>query len=81
MRYPRLLEAQGGAAASTTVDFLVTIGNVELFHSWYLLATVLGNAAGATNFYLGRHYVFRAPQQGAPAQGVRYLLCGWAVCC
>lgn len=75
MRYLRLLKAQAAWAASTAVDFLVTIGTVELFHRWYLLATVLGNAAGgATNFYLGRHYVFRAPQQGAPAQGVRYFM-------
>ncbi|MGI4884527.1 MAG: GtrA family protein [Janthinobacterium lividum] len=75
MRYPRLLKAQAASAVSTAVDFLVTIGGVELFHSWYLLATVLGNAAGgATNFYLGRYYVFKAPEQGAPAQGMRYFV-------
>lgn len=75
MRYPTLLKAQAASAVGTAVDFLVTIGCVELLHSWYLPATVLGNAAGGvTNFYLGRHYVFRAPQQGAPAQGVRYFI-------
>ena len=74
MRYPTILKAQAASAVSTAVDFLVTIGCVEGLHAWYLLGTVLGNAAGgATNFYLGRHFVFRAPEQGAPAQGVRYF--------
>lgn len=75
MRYTRLLKAQAASAAGTTVDFLVTIGLVEGLHCWYLLATALGNAAGGiTNFYLGRHLVFKATQQRARLQGVRYLV-------
>ena len=75
MRYARLLKAQAAAATGTAVDFLVTIGCVEGLHCWYLLATALGNAAGGlTNFYLGRHLVFKAAQQRARPQGVRYLV-------
>ena len=74
VRLPRLLKAQAASLAGTAVDFLVTIGCVEGLHSWYLLATVLGNTAGGiTNFYLGRHLVFKASQQNAQGQGVRYF--------
>ncbi len=74
MRYRRFLQAQAAAAVGTAADFLVTIVCVEVLHSWYLLATVLGNVAGGVvNFYLGRYYVFRAAQQSAPAQGIRYF--------
>ncbi|WP_223649253.1 GtrA family protein [Hymenobacter psoromatis] len=71
----RFLRAQAAAATGTAVDFLVTVALVEGLHSWYLLATALGNAAGGlVNFYLGRHYVFQAPNQQASAQGGRYFL-------
>jgi len=75
VRTLRFVKAQAASAAGTAVDFLVTIVCVEVFHSWYLLATALGNAAGGvTNFYLGRYFVFKAPEQRARAQGVRYFL-------
>lgn len=75
MRFPRLVKAQVVSLTSTAVDFLVTIGCVEGLHVWYLTATVLGNTAGGiTNFYLGRHLVFRATQGAAHWQGVRYFL-------
>ncbi len=75
MRYPRLVKAQAASLAGTAIDFLVTVGCVEVLHSWYLPATVLGNVAGGiTNFYLGRYFVFNAAQRGAPAQGARYFL-------
>nr|WP_262906097.1 GtrA family protein [Hymenobacter terricola] len=70
-----MLRVQAASAAGTAVDFLVTIACVEVLHSWYVLATVLGNVAGGlTNFYLNRHLVFRATQQRAPVQGARYLV-------
>jgi putative flippase GtrA len=70
-----LLKAQAASAAGTIVDFLVTIVCVEVFHSWYLLGTMLGNTAGGlTNFYLGRHLVFKVSQQRARQQGIRYLM-------
>lgn len=75
MRYARLLKAQAASAAGTAVDFLVTIGLVAGLHCWYVLATALGNAAGGlTNFYLGRHLVFKVARQRARPQGVRYLV-------
>jgi putative flippase GtrA len=75
VRYPKFVKAQAAAATGTAVDFLVTIVCVEVFHSWYLLATALGNAAGGiTNFYLGRHLVFKVSQPRVRQQGIRYFL-------
>jgi putative flippase GtrA len=75
VRYSRFLKAQAASAAGTAADFLVTIICVEVFHSWYLLGTVLGNVAGGvTNFYLGRHHVFNVPDQRADTQGIRYFI-------
>ena len=75
VHYRRFLQAQAAAAVGTAADFVVTIACVEGLHAWYLPATVLGNVAGGVvNFYLGRYYVFRAPQQPVPAQGFRYFL-------
>ena len=75
MHITRLLKAQAASAAGTAIDFLATIVCVEVFHSWYLLATAIGNAAGGiTNFYLGRHLVFKVSQQQARLQGVRYFI-------
>ncbi|HEX8427055.1 GtrA family protein [Hymenobacter sp.] len=74
MRYPRFLKAQVSSLAATVVDFVVTIGCVEVLHSRYLAATILGNIAGGiTNFSLGRYFVFDATKQNARAQGGRYL--------
>lgn len=78
MTTPRFLAAQLASVAGTAVDFMVTVACVEFLQVWYLGATMLGNAAGgATNFYLGRHYVFAATGQRAAAQAGRYLLV-WA---
>jgi putative flippase GtrA len=75
VHYSRLIKAQAASLAGTIVDFLVTITCVEVLHSWYLLATVLGNAAGGiTNFYLGRYLVFQASQHSAQLQGIRYFI-------
>jgi putative flippase GtrA len=75
VRFPRLVKAQVASLLGTGADFLVTITCVEVLHSWYLLATVLGNVAGGiTNFYLGRYFVFHASQESTPAQGARYFL-------
>jgi putative flippase GtrA len=71
----RLLKAQAASAAGTAIDFLTTIVCVEVFHSWYLLGIALGNVAGGiTNFYLGRHLVFKVSQQQARLQGIRYFI-------
>lgn len=74
MQFYRLLKAQAASAAGTATDFLVTIVCVEVLNSWFLLATVLGNTAGGiTNFYLGRHLVFKVSQQRARQQAIRYF--------
>ena len=75
MTSTRFLAAQAASMAGTVVDFAVTVTCVEVLQVWYLAATVLGNGAGgATNFYLGRHYVFAAGGQGVSTQAFRYLL-------
>jgi putative flippase GtrA len=75
VRLPRFLKAQAASLAGSTIDFLVTVACVEVLHNSYLLATVLGNAAGGlVNFELGRHQVFEADQQRAPTQGLRYFV-------
>lgn len=74
MYYPRFIKAQAASLASTAVDFVVTIGCVEVLHSWYLAATILGNIAGGiTNFCLGRYFVFEATQQNVRTQSGRYV--------
>jgi putative flippase GtrA len=75
VRYPRFLKAQAASLAGSAVDFLVTIGLVEGLHVWPVAATMLGNVAGGiTNFYLGRHHVFKVSHQQVASQGVRYAL-------
>ena len=74
----RFLAAQAASFAGTAADYLVAIVGVEIMGLSYLPAVVLGSTAGgATNFYLGRHYVFGAGRQGLTGQAYRYLLV-WA---
>lgn len=75
MQLTRFFSAQAASLAGTAVDYVVTIGAVELLHLYYLPAIVLGSmAGGSTNFYLGRQCVFAQDAQALPAQAYRYLL-------
>jgi len=75
VRYPRFLKAQAASLTGSAVDFLVTIGLVEGLRVWPVAATMLGNVAGGiTNFYLGRHLVFKVSHQQVASQSVRYAL-------
>ncbi len=61
--------------AATVVDFLVTVVAVELFGSWYVLATVAGTVSGGiTHFSLGRNWVFHSADPDVAAQAVRYFV-------
>jgi len=71
----RFLKAQAAALAGSAVDFLTTICLVEGLHTGPVVATMLGNVAGGvTNFYLGRHQVFKVSQHRAASQGARYAV-------
>jgi len=75
MNFRRFLKAQAASLASSAVDFLTTICLVEGLHAGPVAASVVGNVAGGvTNFYLGRHQVFKVSQHRAASQGVRYAV-------
>ena len=40
------IKAQAASLAATIVDFAVTIILVEVFHCWYLAASVIGTISG-----------------------------------
>jgi putative flippase GtrA len=66
---------QLGAVAATAVDFATMIVGVQ----WIGLSPVAGTAAGATlgaatNFALGRGWVFSRQSQHVAVQGARYGL-------
>ncbi|WP_026768397.1 GtrA family protein [Asinibacterium sp. OR53] len=69
------IKAQAASLAATIVDFAVTIILVEVFHCWYLAASVIGTiSGGVANFMLGRRWVFKATEKGIPMQAIKYLL-------
>jgi membrane protein YqaA with SNARE-associated domain len=75
MNNRRFLKAQASSLAGSAADFLTTICLVEGLHLWPVVATMLGNVAGGvTNFYLGRHHVFKVSQHRAASQGGRYVV-------
>lgn len=69
------IKAQAASLPATIVDFAVTIILVEVFHCWYLAASVIGTiSGGVANFVLGRRWVFKATEKGIPIQAIKYLL-------
>jgi putative flippase GtrA len=66
---------QLGALAATAVDFATMIALVERFHLSPVTGTAVGASLGAaTNFVLGRIWVFRQNAGHWAAQAVRYAL-------
>ena len=64
---------QVGAITATAVDFLVMVALVEILRAPPALAAALGAMAGAaTNFVLGRRWVFRVRSAAVLAQAGRY---------
>ncbi len=69
------LKAQAASLAATVVDFGVTILLKEVFHCWYLLASVLGTISGGiVNFSMNRSWVFQANDQKIYLQAIKYIL-------
>jgi putative flippase GtrA len=63
------------AAMATAVDFGTLIFCVEVLGLWYGFGTVLGALFGAaTSFWLGRVWSFKATEEQAHKQAVRYAL-------
>ena len=74
------VKAQASSFISSAVDFLTTIVLKELFSVWYVTASFIGTImGGATNFVLGRVWVFKKKKEKTiPLQAFKYLLvwCG-----
>jgi len=69
------IKAQASSIISTCFDILTTIVFKEFFQFWYLLASIAGTfAGGATNFALGRHWVFDGKGKKMHRQIIKYII-------
>jgi putative flippase GtrA len=69
------LKAQAALIVGSVADFLLTILLAEVFHCWYIAATVSGNIAGAfAQFILSRNWAFRAENGSISRQSIRFIL-------
>ena len=69
------IKAQAASLTATIVDFTVTILLKEVFHCWYLLASILGTiSGGVVNFTMNRSWVFHANDQKIQYQAIKYIL-------
>jgi putative flippase GtrA len=69
------IKAQTSSIISTLIDFSVTVIFKEFFKFWYLIASIAGTfAGGATNFALGRHWVFDAKGKTMYRQIIKYII-------
>lgn len=69
------IKAQFSSIIAFGVDFVMTIVFTELFHFWYLAASIMGSVAGAiTHFTLGRGWVFDRAGKKIPLQALKYLI-------
>jgi putative flippase GtrA len=69
------IKAQAASVAATIVDFAITIVLKEVFHCWYLLASILGTiSGGVVNFLMNRSWVFGAKDRKIHFQAVKYVL-------
>ena len=67
------IKAQAASLTATAVDFAVTVILKELFHCWYLLASILGTLCGGmVNFSMNRRWVFRVRDKKIRFQMIRY---------
>ena len=67
------IKAQAASLSATAVDFSVTVILKELFHCWYLLASILGTLCGGiVNFSMSRRWVFRARDKKIHVQVIKY---------
>jgi putative flippase GtrA len=71
----RFAKSAATSVFTTSLDFALLAGLVELAHVNYVLATFLGTVLGAsTNFLINRRWAFQATAGHAGHQALRYLL-------
>jgi putative flippase GtrA len=69
------IKAQAASLTATIVDFSVTVLLKEVFHCWYLLASILGTiSGGVVNFSMNRSWVFKAHNKKIHFQAIKYVL-------
>ena len=69
------IKAQATSLLASSVDFLVTIIGVSLWHSWYLSASLMGAVCGGVaNFFVARTWAFTASSQPIGLQFRRFVL-------
>lgn len=69
------LKAQAASFTATVLDFSITVLLKEVFHCWYLLASVLGTiTGGVVNFSMNRSWVFQAHNKKIHFQAMKYVL-------
>lgn len=69
------IKAQAASLTATVVDFVITILLKEVFHCWYLVASVLGTVSGGVvNFMMNRSWVFQAREKKIHHQAIKYVL-------
>ncbi|WP_461453082.1 GtrA family protein [Mucilaginibacter sp.] len=69
------IKAQASSIISTGADLLTTVICKEFLGIWYVAASFIGTfVGGATNFGLGRRWVFDGRHKKVPVQLVKYLI-------
>lgn len=69
------LKVNAASLTASICDYLVTILMVKFLHADPLVAGVTGTFFGGTvNFFIGRHWIFKAHDSSISLQGKRYLL-------
>jgi putative flippase GtrA len=69
------IKAQASSIISTFFDFLTTVVCKEFFYFWYVIASLIGTlVGGATNFALGRAWVFDRKGKKIPVQVAKYII-------
>jgi putative flippase GtrA len=69
------VKAQASSLIASLFDFLTTVVCKEFFYLWYVVANIIGTiVGGATNFVLGRVWVFHKKEKSAPKQILKYIL-------
>jgi putative flippase GtrA len=69
------VKAQASSLIASLFDFLTTVVCKEFFYLWYVIANIIGTiVGGATNFALGRLWVFHGKEKSMPQQIFKYLV-------
>jgi putative flippase GtrA len=69
------IKAQAASFTATVVDFTITVLLKEVFHCWYLVASIIGTVSGGVvNFLMNRSWVFQAHNKRIHFQALKYIL-------